>query len=939
MKGIAKTDNTAAALSHKTEASSVPPSSVDPSSAALALWTAPGTGLLHRIAAHLQAAGLHPARTVVLLPYAHLRPQAARLWARLWPDGFTPRFETTMSWSTALHAAPAQATDLHFDMALDSLSAHALLCRAGLEAHAAALTGVLVQSAQQLAPLAAACAPAQRSAWAERARAALQAGQLLSPNAANALQWEAAVARIALEWAALSNYASDVLFAPEATQQVDSVVWVDGLRPEPLAAGLQALWGTKMLRMALVHDNTVPTTGWGRMALHACADAQEEAQRVAAVALRHIAAGRFPLALASSDRALTRRVRALLEGAGVQIRDETGWKLSTSAAAAQVVACLNAGVWNASSDAVLDWIKAAPLLARGADALEARLRAQAVRDWRAAGAALGVRGTAQAADPPPSAQAAQALYEQVEALRSGWQGRHGVLHWLEQLRRVLQGSGLWEPLCEDAAGAQLLAVLQLGDAQQATWAAQAQDAWWAQRRMDFSEFSAWVRQALEAATFQPPYPLAEEVVILPLEQMLGRVFAAAVVAGCDEVRLPASTPPPGLWSPAQREALGLPSRAVLDGAARAAWWHALQTPVCEVLWRSSDDSAEPLMPSPWVLQLQARLQTHLEEAQAAPPEPPPDPRALRRLECVAVLPPEPQAPDLLPQTLSQGAYEDLRKCPYRFFALRQLGLTPAQELDAEVGKRDWGVWLHAVLGSFHTTCDTTRSALEADAHAARARWAQALDAASALVTRRMGLSEAEFLPFAAAWPAVREGYLQWLLEHVQTDAQFASAESVHSQALAWEAQGPTGRHGHTVTLRGRVDRMDLVHSAGAASPLLMDYKTESLANTRNRVKEPLEDTQIAFYAALLTPADSAANADTHENTPPLRAGYLNLSEGLTQWVEQPEVEAARAALCAGIAADFGRIAQGASLRALGDGAACDFCQARGLCRKDFWTPA
>jgi ATP-dependent helicase/nuclease subunit B len=30
------------------------------------------------------------------------------------------------------------------------------------------------------------------------------------------------------------------------------------------------------------------------------------------------------------------------------------------------------------------------------------------------------------------------------------------------------------------------------------------------------------------------------------------------------------------------------------------------------------------------------------------------------------------------------------------------------------------------------------------------------------------------------------------------------------------------------------------------------------------------------------------------------------------------------------------IAGGQPLPALGDGAACDFCQARGLCRKDFW---
>jgi ATP-dependent helicase/nuclease subunit B len=39
----------------------------------------------------------------------------------------------------------------------------------------------------------------------------------------------------------------------------------------------------------------------------------------------------------------------------------------------------------------------------------------------------------------------------------------------------------------------------------------------------------------------------------------------------------------------------------------------------------------------------------------------------------------------------------------------------------------------------------------------------------------------------------------------------------------------------------------------------------------------------------------------------------------------------------GILDDMQRIADGAVLAALGEGAACGFCAARGLCRKDWWT--
>jgi ATP-dependent helicase/nuclease subunit B len=80
---------------------------------------------------------------------------------------------------------------------------------------------------------------------------------------------------------------------------------------------------------------------------------------------------------------------------------------------------------------------------------------------------------------------------------------------------------------------------------------------------------------------------------------------------------------------------------------------------------------------------------------------------------------------------------------------------------------------------------------------------------------------------------------------------------------------------------------------------------------------------------------------------PLRAGYLSLSDGRTQgtdkattMIEQADIQAARDALLAGVQSDLDRIEQGHVLPALGEGLACEYCQARGLCRKDFWeTPA
>ena len=635
--------------------------------------------------------------------------------------------------------------------------------------------------------------------------------------------------------------------------------------------------------------------------------------RAASCAMRHIAQGHYPVALVSSDRLLTRRMRAVLEEAGVQIRDENGWKLSTSRSAAQVMALLKASAWNAPADAVLNWLKGAPVFATVVDALEAALRRDQVRDWRNASSAPALHKT----------PALQTALESVNQVRAPLQASRNLAQWLLALRGALQACGVWDGLQTDGAGLKVLAVLRLEQPASQAWETLLEGALWARQRMDLREFTAWVNQALEGTSFQPEYPLHEQVVILPMSQMLGRPFAAVVLAGCDEVRLNPSPEPPGLWTAQQRLALGLPLRESLAQVLAQSWLNALQTPHCDVLWRTSDDAGETLLPSALVqlllLNLQSNLPSNLQlnvpqdvDTASANPALTPDPRADRAIALAPVRPPLPHGDLLEVKKLSASAYDDLRQCPYRFFALRILGLQSVDELDAELDKRDFGLWLHEVLKRFHEAL-AAHAALRGVGLAGqveRAQQQQLLDEASLATTESMALPAGEFLPFAAAWPAVREGYLDWLEKHQATGAQFSRAETAHTQSL-----GP-------LELVGRIDRMDTLPDG---TVLVLDYKTEPSAKTSARVKDPLEDTQIAFYAALL-PHDT------------LQAAYVNVGErDGTKPFAQPEVVQARDALVEGILQDMRGITLGAALPALGEGTACDFCKARGLCRKDFWA--
>lgn len=821
------------------------------------------------IRAEMARRGVHPTRTVVLVPYAQLMQQARSAWLRsagsdapdaaLHSDGtvfFMPRFETTMNWSHSLGGFEPAGDDLRLDAARDVLTAASLLSRAGLAAHENVLGSRLMEAAWSVARLAAAQPPANRVQWGLQLGAAL-AADLQAPVFA----MEAATARLAVAWAASSGYPSDPVFA--ATP--DLLVLLEGFQAEPLSQALQQCLGERVLTLPLASS---AANGLGQIALHEALDAEDEAQRTCACVLTHLAAGRSPVALVAQDRVLTRRVRALLAGRGVPVRDETGWKLSTTRAAAGLMSLLRASVWNASTDAVLDWLKNAPAFETPAlTKAEARWRKLGVRDWRAV--------------------PREALVAQANDVLATLQAPQPLASWLAALRVALQAGGQWQTLLPDPAGAAVLDALRLREGDELEFADVA-------ARMSLSEFTGWVSQTLEAANFLPTHPaptLPGQVVILPLSQLLGRALAAVVLPGCDEVRLPVSPEPPGTWTPEQRALLGLPSRAELAAGARAAWRYALQFPHVDVLWRQSE-GGEHLMSSGFVQELR------LSQAPALAA----DPCVLRPITAQPGAMPRPTGQALSVTRLSSTAYEDLRRCPYRFFALRQLRLQASDELDTELGKRDFGNWLHSVLHHFHEALKV------APAHDISARVAM-INVAAEQANQALGLSPVEFLPFSAAWPRVREGYLSWL-------AEFEASGAAYQEGEVWK-ETPLGR----LSLVGKIDRIDRL---GDASALVMDYKTEAQSVTKERIKDALEDTQLAFYAALL-PDDT------------LRAAYVNVGEkDGSKTCEQSDVVNLRDHLVAGIVSDMDRVAAGAPMAALGEGKACEFCAARGLCRKDFW---
>lgn len=836
---------------------------------------------------------------VVLVPFVQLLTPARRAFAAA--GGWMPRIETT--WTLAASLGPPRARgsgELGWGMAHDALLA---MQQIGTQpwagdwsrrdprgfAQAAART---VAAAHQLMAAAAAIAPDARGAWWARAREVVQSEG--APGGKEKL-----LAQVALEWAARSSSAipTDRLFV------VEPVAWVmvaaGGV--DPLARSLLERAAVPALQVDTDVDPAEPfrDSPAAAPAFHVCDGFEDEAQAAAAQVLAHVERGETPVALIAQDRALVRRIRALLERSALVMRDETGWKLATTRAGAAVMALLGAARRDASADAWLDWLKSAPIgSTRGAalEALEGTLRKHQVAD--ASGLArLPLEGS--------SRELRDDAVAIVEALARPL--RRTLVDWLDRLAAALDSAGSLARLRGDAAGRQALSALgidpPLAPVRRAQLSADLEP-------MLLADFTRWVDDILERETFLPPdpidadsLPLPADVVITPLARAMLRPFAAAVLPGADDRRLGALNARDSILAPSVAQALTLVDPVAQRNAELLAFAQLLRLPAV-TLFRRRADGAEPLANSIFV----DRLGLALAERDSAW-APWRDPRIETSVVPMPIGRSAPSVPaERLPRRLSASTFEALRDCPYRFFAQSVLGVRAVDELDAEVEKRDYGKWLHDVLHAFHLGREPG-----GDVAADTAR----LHAIGAASLESQGLDEAAFLPFSASFEVLVPRYIAWLHDREAGGAAWSRGE-VDLRAAPEALAG--------VELQGRVDRIDVVD--GGRRLELIDYKTGSASKLKNKVLDRFEDTQLAFYASLVGAG----------STLPLRAFYLAMdaTRGL-EVHEHGDVATSAAALVNGLADDLRRLREGAALSPLGEGSACEHCDARGLCRRDHWS--
>jgi ATP-dependent helicase/nuclease subunit B len=655
---------------------------------------------------------------------------------------------------------------------------------------------------------------------------------------------------------------------------------------------------------------------------HADGD-EQEARAVELQVRRWLLAGHRQIGIVSENRRLARRVRALLERAGVALHDASGWALSTTSAAAVLEHWLQCIEEDFSHRAMLDLLKSPFIFAtreREEYLAEVYRLEQDIVLHENIGSGLDryLRQTRFRQHRLPTELATRlngviTLLEElgtaVRPLLPLLQGEHPTLRYLDTLLESLQPLGLADGLAADAAGCHLLDTLQQmqqavrGETQPLSWL----------------EFRGWLGRTLEQSHFRLASP-GHAVTLMGLGQSQLHHFDALIIAGMEREFLPGGPATSPFFNDAVRRDLGLPCSEEQLAERLFHFRRLLEAAPRLLLTLRHQQDGEEILPSPWLAALRSfhllAYADALEDHELAQLLTSPDSQVVDRRAPLptATLPPAPALTNaLLPQRYSASAYQQLMDCPYQFYAARGLRLAPPEAIREALQKSDYGERVHQILQAFHGGVAGLPGPLRGKLDDRSRHGAQLL------------LEEISRAVFAVDLEDnfLHRGWLQRWLEKIPDYLDWQILREQEGGVESVEVELRTEGFAPNLELQGRLDRIDRLQEGMA----LLDYKTGGIASEEEVLSG--EAVQLPFYALLAG----------HQQPAVAQVEYLALDGN-----KLGSRVVLRDAPLTQLSREIGerlkglqrQMAEGQGLPAWGDEGVCGYCSMEGLCRRSVW---
>ena len=721
--------------------------------------------------------------------------------------------------------------------------------------------------------------------------------------------------------------------------------WSDvGLWPEALAGEEGDANQTRQCAM-----RNAQTAYRGQWRLLSASRFEELAWMAAKRVEGHIIAGKKNIALVAQDRLAARRARALLArlGPALAIQDETGWKLSTTRAAAALhswLTMMRAPKEGPSAADLLEFLQNPfvdipailekdPALCSGLIAeLEDRLIAsQAYCGWESFYMAMeGVRYGKVFRQAPANPLLLE-LLQVVRGRANQWRSKNvDVSQAYQQLHSDMEAFGMARSLGADSAGKQLLDVLL-------TLEMPLQSNRTRPIQLRLSEWTSLLSSAIEEASYQEGSKQAEaNLSILPLSSTRLREFDAVIVVGCDENQLPAFSEPPLFFSETlNRLLLGSTIDNEFKQQARDLSQLLVSCPAVDLLWQSKSSNGEPIRAAAWIQRLQMVLPDWKPESQAASLGGVKRQADSERMVGASATPSEALP---LPLSMSPSAYRTLRDCPYRYYVRSVLGLRKQNGLDEGVDASMAGQTIHTVLHQFFhalKTQEITDIASIAYGSDARAAWmTQHLNQTSEQVFARLIEGDERVLGVLRDWQKQIPSFVEWQLQRESAGWRYLDGETQVGFDLPFTTEDGELR---LMRIEGYVDRVDTnINSTNAA---VLDYKHQSIKRVRDRADGILDDPQLLIYARAVTDADSNLPLQgrvTEAEWVALKAELKNGNAGAERSVAVANLAETTTQSMAQMTEDVELLWARKTLHAFAPDSVCRYCESRGLCRKGMW---